>query len=257
LLKKERFLKIISELDRNDIVTVNELTSLLDVSDMTIRRDLEELSESGKLIRIHGGAQKVNVSPLEEASHLEKREVHIKEKQEIARLAANEIRDFDTIFVGPGTTLELIAPYIKNVNSLRIVTISIPIFESFKNADVQCELILAGGIYRSRSGTLIGALASNAVSGLKFDKAFVGVNGIQNSQLMTANTEEGRIQSVALNNSQTKYIVADKYKLNRNDFYTFYSLDDIDYLITNKSASYETIDYYQQYVRVINDNRRN
>ncbi|GAQ00853.1 DeoR family transcriptional regulator [Companilactobacillus farciminis] len=58
MLKKERFLKILSELDKNDIVTVNDLTTLLDCSDMTIRRDLEELSESGKLIRIHGGAQK-------------------------------------------------------------------------------------------------------------------------------------------------------------------------------------------------------
>lgn len=251
MLKKERFLKILSELDKNDIVTVNDLTTLLDCSDMTIRRDLEELSESGKLIRIHGGAQKISVSPLEEASHIEKREVHIKEKQEIAKLAANRIDNFDTIFIGPGTTLELIAQNIKNINSLRVVTISIPVFESFKNSDLNCELILAGGIYRSRSGTLIGALASNAVSGLKFDKAFVGVNGIQNSQIMTANTEEGRIQSVALNNSQKKYIVADKYKLNRNDFYTFYSLDDIDYLITNKSTSKETIDYYQQYVRLI------
>lgn len=251
MLKKERFLKILSELDKNDIVTVNDLTTLLDCSDMTIRRDLEELSESGKLIRIHGGAQKISVSPLEEASHIEKREVHIKEKQEIAKLAANKIDNFDTIFIGPGTTLELIAQNIKNINSLRVVTISIPVFESFKNSDLNCELILAGGIYRSRSGTLIGALASNAVSGLKFDKAFVGVNGIQNSQIMTANTEEGRIQSVALNNSQKKYIVADKYKLNRNDFYTFYSLDDIDYLITNKSTSKETIDYYQQYVRLI------
>ena len=251
MLKKERFLKILSELDKNDIVTVNDLTTLLDCSDMTIRRDLEELSESGKLIRIHGGAQKISVSPLEEASHVEKREVHIKEKQEIAKSAANEIENFDTIFIGPGTTLELIAQNIKNINSLRVVTISIPVFESFKNSDLNCELILAGGIYRSRSGTLIGALASNAVSGLKFDKAFVGVNGIQNSQIMTANTEEGRIQSVALNNSQTKYIVADKYKLNRNDFYTFYSLDDIDYLVTNKSTSKETIDYYQQYVRLI------
>ncbi|CAJ1189245.1 DeoR/GlpR family DNA-binding transcription regulator [Companilactobacillus nantensis] len=252
MLKKERFLKILSELDKNDIVTVNDLTTLLNCSDMTIRRDLEELSESGKLIRIHGGAQKVSVSPLEEASHVEKRQVHIKEKQEIAKLAANQIENFDTIFIGPGTTLELIAQNItKDINSLRVVTISIPVFESFKNSDLNCELILAGGIYRSRSGTLIGALASNAVSGLKFDKAFVGVNGIQNSQIMTANTEEGRIQSVALNNSQTKYIVTDKYKLNRNDFYTFYSLDDVDYLVTNKSTSKETIDYYQQYVRLI------
>ena len=251
MLKKERFLKILSELDKNDIVTVSDLTSQLEVSDMTIRRDLEELSQSGKLIRIHGGAQKINVSPLEEASHVEKREVHINEKNEIAKLAANEIKDFDTVFIGPGTTLELIAQYLENTHSLRIVTISVPVFESFKNSNVQCELILVGGTYRSRSGTLVGTLTSNAVSGLKFDKAFVGVNGIQNSQIMTANTEEGRIQSVALNNSQVKYIVADKYKLNRTDFYTFYSLDDVDYLITNKDTSQETIDYYQQYVRLI------
>jgi len=251
LLKKERFLKILSELDKNDIVTVSDLTSQLKVSDMTIRRDLEELSQSGKLIRIHGGAQKINVSPLEEASHMEKREIHIDEKSEIAKLAANQIKDFDTIFIGPGTTLELIAPYLEDKHSLRVVTVSVPVFESFKNSNVQCELILVGGTYRQRSGALLGTLASNAVSGLRFDKCFVGVNGIQNSQLMTANTEEGRVQSIALNNAQTKYIVADQYKLNRTDFYTFYSLDDVDYLITNQGISNETKDYYQQYVQLI------
>ncbi|WP_241685218.1 DeoR/GlpR family DNA-binding transcription regulator [Companilactobacillus metriopterae] len=256
LLKKERFIKILSNLDEKNVITVNDLTEKLNVSDMTIRRDLDELASSGKLIRIHGGAQKINSTTGEEASIRDKRSINLKEKQEIAKIAANEIKDFETIFIGPGTTLELIAQYIKDVHSIRVITISVDVFQSFINENVDCELILTGGTYRKRSGTLIGTVANNTIESLKFDKAFIGVNGIKNADLMTANTEEGELQNIALNNSTTKYITADKHKLNKNDFYVFYNLTDADYLITNKNNSYETIDYYQQYVSLLTEIRR-
>ena len=66
MLKKERLLKILEIVDQQDIVTVNELITTLGVSDMTIRRDLDELDKSGKLIRLHGGAQKIaNIEEVE------------------------------------------------------------------------------------------------------------------------------------------------------------------------------------------------
>ena len=64
MLKKERLLKILEIVDQQEIVTVNELINTLGVSDMTIRRDLDELDKSGKLIRLHGGAQTVSYTHL-------------------------------------------------------------------------------------------------------------------------------------------------------------------------------------------------
>lgn len=85
MLKKERLMSILKLVDQNEIVTVNDLVETLNVSDMTIRRDLDELSKSGKLIRIHGGAQSISDGGKEELSRNEKRELHLKEKEEVAK----------------------------------------------------------------------------------------------------------------------------------------------------------------------------
>ena len=144
MLKKERLMSILKLVDQNEIVTVNDLVETLDVSDMTIRRDLDELSKSGKLIRIHGGAQSISDGGKEELSRNEKRELHLKEKEEVAKKAASMIESGETIYLGPGTTNELIAKYVDDVSSLRIVTNSLPVFEGWNVKD-GVEVILIGG----------------------------------------------------------------------------------------------------------------
>lgn len=80
MLKRERLVAILEMVNTAGLVTTTELIDALQVSDMTIRRDLDELNNSGKLIRIHGGAQSIKGSTLYEPSHIEKREMHIDEK---------------------------------------------------------------------------------------------------------------------------------------------------------------------------------
>ena len=219
MLKKERLLKILEIVDQQDIVTVNELITTLGVSDMTIRRDLDELDKSGKLIRLHGGAQKIANIEEVELSRNQKKELHLVEKQEVAKLAAQKIKSGDTIYIGAGTTL---------------------------------ELILVGGNYRRHSGEFIGGLTIKLLEDLKFTKAFVGVNGVNNDNMMAANTEEGQAEALGLNNAQERYVVMDKYKFNRNDFYNFYSLYNVDALLTNSSLAPDTLEHYQAYTKIEN-----
>lgn len=230
-------------------MTVKDLISQLGVSDMTIRRDLDELADSGKLIRIHGGAQSVASSDATELSHIEKKELHLEQKEQIAKRAAKMINAGDTIYIGPGTTQELIVQYVDEVADLRVVTNSLPVFESWQIKNV--DLILVGGNFRERSGAFIGGLASDTLGDLKFNKSFVGVNGIRNESMMTANTEEGSAQAIAINNSLTKIVLADCFKVNRDDFYQFYNLYDVDYLITNDELNDEMVSHYQQYTNII------
>lgn len=249
MLKRERLLTIKKLVQEHGIITVKELIYQLGVSDMTIRRDLDELAESGKLVRVHGGAQSIDSSENNELSHIEKKEIHLVEKEQIAKRAAQFITEDDTIYIGPGTTQELIERYLPNISNLRVVTNSFPIFQSWKNRN-NVDLILVGGNYRQRSGAFIGGLANDTLGELKFNKAFVGVNGIHNESMMTANTEEGTSQSVALNNAKEKIVLADKFKINRDDFYQFYNLYDVDRLITNPDISEEMMTHYQQFTKV-------
>ncbi|MDN6194382.1 MAG: DeoR/GlpR family DNA-binding transcription regulator, partial [Alkalibacterium sp.] len=247
--KRDRLLFILSEVNKNGTVKTADLIKKLNVSDMTVRRDLDELAQSGKIIRLHGGAQSVQSSIVYEASHVEKRTLHIEEKREIAQVAAAEIQNGETIFIGPGTTLELIASYIQ-VDYLRVVTNSLPVFENFQKERPHIEIVLTGGTFRERSGAFVGELTNGTIEKLKFNRAFVGVNGIRNESVMTADTEEGQTQKKALNNAQITYILTDHHKMNKDDFYQFYSLYDIDYLITNQELTSESVAHYQQYTNI-------
>ncbi|GEP19280.1 DeoR/GlpR family DNA-binding transcription regulator [Pediococcus argentinicus] len=248
MLKNERMVKILDAVNQEGVVTVTNLVDSLSVSSMTIRRDLDELEKEEKIVRVHGGAQSINFANKNEPSYIQKRQIHLEEKNEIAKQVAGMIEDNETIFLGPGSTNELVSKYL-NVEDLRIVTNSLPVFERFRD-EHDYELCLVGGTYRSRSGAFIGSLAQDFLKSIRMHKAFVGVNGIMDNSLMNANPDEGETQSIALNQSQEKYVVADHNKLNHDDFYQFYNLQDVDGLITDNSVDDEILNHYASITRV-------
>lgn len=106
MLKRERLLTIMEKVNANGFITVTDIMESLRVSDMTARRNLDELARAGKLVRIRGGAQSISMPQKLERSNTEKLTVQIEAKKEIARYASQLINDGETIFIGPGTTLE-------------------------------------------------------------------------------------------------------------------------------------------------------
>jgi len=230
------------------VISANKLMQLLNVSDMTIRRDLEELDNAGKLVRVHGGAQSLNYQRIIELSHDEKKELNIREKIDAACKAAKYIKENETVFFGPGTTIEAIVDFI-DVKELRIVTNSLSVFEKFQQKNAMYEIYLVGGSYRDKTRTFVGSIANEVLTNLKFDKAFIGVNGINETQVSTYNIEEGSSQKIALNNSILKIIVADHYKFDKEDFYQFYPLSDIDLIITDDGIEK---DKFTKYVNLVN-----
>lgn len=257
MLKTERQQSILAMCDRYGTITVKFIQEVLDVSDMTIRRDLEELAQSQKLLRVHGGAQKINetkeiVSSIEanELSHKEKKKLHTKEKEYIAKNAAAYInQEDDTIFLGSGTTIELMTQYIDSP-SLRIVTNSLPVFNLLSETK-SFELYLIGGLYREKTGAFVGSIANEAVQKIGIKKAFVGVNGLKGPEVSNFSIEEGTLQKIVLDNAAEKCLVSDANKFNHSDFYNFYDLRKIDALFTDSTLSPELKSYYQQYTRII------
>ncbi|KRO15589.1 bacterial regulatory s, deor family protein [Lacticaseibacillus saniviri JCM 17471 = DSM 24301] len=237
-------------MDQKGIVTVNEIGEQLNVSTMTVRRDLDELAEDKTIIRIHGGAQSRNYVKMTELSRVEKRALHVDAKNEIAKIVASMIEPGDTVYLGPGTTNELVAQHLE-VADVRLITNSLPVFESFEDKTNRYTLQLIGGSYRARSGTFIGSLANEMLERLRFTKAFISVNGISGKSVSNASPEEGQTQRIALNNADQRYVVGDHSKLNKRDFYSFYDLDQIDGLITDSGASPTAIAECNQITKVI------
>lgn len=249
VLKSERLSRIVELVNKEGVVTATRLIESLNVSDMTIRRDLDELDEAHKLIRVHGGAQSLDHQKMIELSHDEKKEIHMSEKIQAAQKAAASIVEGETIFFGPGTTIETIADYVE-VSDIRVITNSLPVFERFQQKEHDYKIYLIGGSYRQKTGAFVGSIANEMLKTLKFDKAFIGVNGISETQVSTYNIEEGSSQKIVLDNSNEKIIVADHYKLDKEDFYQFYPLSDIDRIITDNNIPAEKLEQYTQFTKI-------
>lgn len=251
-MKETRHNLILKLLQENDLVKVSVLAKELGVTEMTVRRDLQELENDGLLIRTHGGARGLgNQTALHlELSHATKREINLEEKKHIARIIAANIHDNETVFLGSGSTIELVYHYL-DINRAKIITNSIYVFDKFKY-DERYELILTGGSYRSKTGSFTGTIANDFISTINVEKSFIGVNGIDDHSIYNANEDEGVVQQSILNNSRKKYIIADNEKFDKLDFYKFYDLSDVDYLITDENLSAETKATYSKWVEIIN-----
>lgn len=250
MLKDQRLETIQKLITTHGIIGVADLTTKLGVTEMTIRRDLKKLEEEGLIQRIHGGAKLPEELPKKELSHIEKQEINITEKMYIAKIIASLIESDDTIFLGPGTTIELVYDYLQ-VIPMRVITNSIHVFNKFNQSNMY-DLILIGGSYRERTGAFVGSIANQALSDLRVRKAFIGVNGVSRNTAFTSNEEEGTTQSTILDNAQERYLVADHSKVTKEDFFSFYELDATTALITDDKLSSAKKKELEQYTKVIN-----
>lgn len=248
MLKTER-LHAIMLLESNGQIKSSQVMEQLTVSDMTVRRDLAELEKQGLVERFHGGAKLQDFYRQEERSHIEKKVVHHEEKEKIARKAAELVNDGDTIFLGPGTTIELFPQYIK-AEFLRIVTNCQPIFERLNKLKKNWKIYLLGGELREATQCFVGGITNESLKGMNFHKSFFSCNALSKQKIMTATFEEGKPQQIALNNSVERFLLIDHSKVGKRDFSVYYDLRDVTAVITDadEEKCYEKIDKKQKYL---------
>ena len=158
--KHQRMVEIEKLVNRRGVITVTEIVEMMKVSDMTIRRDLAELEEQGLITRIHGGARSNQQLKYREIPHEEKLYQHIAAKRQVASKAAKLIQDGETIFLGPGTSVEILAEEIQN-EELRVITNCLPIFnELYKKSSDTFKVILLGGEMRDLTQAFVGEITN-------------------------------------------------------------------------------------------------
>ncbi|HEQ2219470.1 DeoR/GlpR family DNA-binding transcription regulator [Streptococcus pyogenes] len=251
--KKERHEKILDILKVDGFIKVKDIIDEMNISDMTARRDLDTLADKGLLIRTHGGAQYLDYSSAKdeghEKTHTEKKVLQTTEKKQIAQRAKNIIKDGETVFIGPGTTLEHLAVELKNRN-IRVITNSLPVF-LILHPSTTIDLILIGGECREITGAFVGAIAINNLESLTFSKAFVSANAVYNNSIATYSDLEGEVQRVALNNAVEKILLVDSTKFESYDFYNFYQLDQVNLIVTDKNVTTNIIEKYKKFSKII------
>ncbi len=248
MLKEERQKIILDKLEENNIIQVSQMTELLNVTEMTIRRDLIELEKKELLIRIHGGASKIEKTQPKEFSNEEKLLKNKDLKMEIAGKIGQILMPEQNIYLGAGTTMEYVSEFIGD-KKLNIFTNSLYLFNKLVFLD-NVNIKLIGGEFRKVTGAFVGALSLDLVSKMRFNQVFIGVNGVNNGKAYTYSPEEGILQKEILNNSFDRYLVADSTKLGYEDLYHFYNLEDARF-ITDSKITDKQIEDIEKYTELI------
>lgn len=241
MLTDERHQYILKQLSRDGLVKSQELMKELDCSESTIRRDLDTLEAKGLLVRVHGGAKRF-YEVEREISFTEKTSKNVQEKQEIAQYAASLVKDGDTIFLDAGTTTIHMIPYLKNKHT-RIVTNAVQ--HASLLADQNNEVMLIGGMLKNTTKAVVGATGSAQLKQYRFNKAFLGINGIDLEYgLTTPDPEEAVIKQQAIENSAKVFVLADKSKWNKVTFVNIEAMDSVT-IISNELDHQEFEAYFK------------
>ena len=232
ILKSERKQLILDEIKEKKFLQLEEMVQLLDSSESTVRRDLDELELEGHLRRVHGGAEVVSKLQTEESIQ-EKSIKNVQKKMEIAQKALSLIEDGDVIFIDAGTTTELLVELLDRKN-LTVVTDSI--HHAAKLVEKNFKTIIIGGFVKQSTDASIGRAAVEQISQLNFDKAFIGMNGVDESFLTTPDMEEAAIKKTIKENALKTYVLLDASKIGQVSFAKVARIERVA-LITNHSES--------------------
>ena len=250
--KRERLEEITRLVNQKGTIRVSDIVKLLNVTDMTVRRDLVELEEQGVLTKIHGGARSNKAFQYREYSHAEKHIQNKEAKQAIASKAAQLIEDGDTIFLGPGTTVAFLAEALNN-QRLTVITNCMPVFTLLmakKTEDFQ--VFLLGGEYRQVTEAFVGEITNTSLEKLRFSKMFFLGNGVRDGEVMTSTLAEAYTQNLALKHSLEKYLLLDSSKIGKDDFTSFCKLRDLTALITDVKTEDENYRSLEPEIEIIN-----
>src|SRR5664279_5767232 len=173
MLAGQRQLLILEEVRLRGAVRVAELTELLDVSDMTVRRDLDVLAGAGLVDKVHGGATAPGRLSAEEPGFEAKSHRQLREKEAIARAAAALVEPGQSIGLTAGTTTWRLAHHLSDVPDLTIVTNSIQVANVLhRESRPNLTVVLTGGV-RTPSDALVGPIALAAIRSLHLDVLFM------------------------------------------------------------------------------------
>lgn len=201
---RERKEKILDLLDLNGDLSYEQFVISLNVSEATVRRDLEKMNKENLIIRYWGGAKRNPSRVIRQRSILDS--TVSDEVRFIGEYAGNLVKDKEFIFIGSGLTTLAMIDYIKPTN-ISVVTNGIPQAEALKRKGINAFLL--GGFIKEYSRAIVGEQTVSMLKSYSFDKSFIGVNGISGAlDLLSADHYEYEIKKAAINRSKNNYILA-------------------------------------------------
>ncbi len=231
MLSAERLSKIKKIIKDRGSVQVDELERELNVSSMTIRRDLIKLQEEGMIERCHGGA-----IAKQEIKYATKQIINKDTKIKLAKTCASLVLPGNTVFLDAGTTTYEIAKLIKDIPNLLVVTNDLEIAMLLKEHPI--DLYICGGQIQKETGAIFGEYTNNLLADFYFDIGFFGTASInENLDITTPTIEKMVYKRNAIKQCKYSYLVADQSKFNQQNLVKVNNLCDYTGIITNYQFS--------------------
>jgi len=199
--------------DEKDFLSIEDMKKLLNVSEITIRRDMKELNDRALVQKVYGGIKKIDSNP-PEAQFAQRRMSHANEKALIAKLSLEFVEEGDTIFIdASSTTFEFAKVCREKRNNLHVVTTSlVTALELIKNPTNTVTII--GGMIRTENMSVIGTTAENMAENLNVEKVFISCRTFEpNEGTFETNSSESAIKRIMADNSNKVYLLVDSSKL--------------------------------------------
>lgn len=231
----ERRKRIMDLLKEKKVLKHSELTEELGISIDTLRRDLNILSENREIEKIYGGIKLVETD-IGESAMADRMVSHLEEKESIARLCDEQIREGDCIYIDSGSTTYQLAKAIKNRKNLTVVTNSLPVITELINSEV--ELIIIGGKIRRHESSVIAYDYIFNFDELNILKAFICASGITTERgISDYNLEEAVTRKKIIELSKEVYVAADHTKFGKEVTVRIAPIEKIDYIVTDQHVS--------------------
>lgn len=214
-------------------VFVDELSQKFEVSEVTIRNDLDQLEQKNLLVRARGGAMKVEGMVGIDYGIDKKDKINLEQKVRIGQRASQLIKDSEVIIIDSGTTTAEMAKNIGNIKDMTVITNALNI-ANILSGNLAINLIVPGGFMRKNSFSLVGPMAEKSLRNFNVDKLFLGVDGLDTKHgLFTPNLEEAHLNMVMIDISNEVILLSDSSKFNKRSFAFICDIDKIDVVITD------------------------
>ena len=236
MLAIERRNKTIEILQREKRVVVSNLSSLFNVTEETIRRDLEKLEKEGIAKKTYGGAI-LNESLYVDLPYTVRKKANVSNKQYIARVISSLIEDGDHIMLDGSSTAVYIAKYLKDKKNLTIITNSLEILLELSDV-VGWKILSTGGSLKEGALALYGYQAEKMIGSYHVDKAIISCKGMDLEKGITdSNEADANIKKLMLDSANVKILAVDKSKFDKISFTKIIDLSELDILVTDQEMN--------------------
>ncbi|MDJ0664728.1 MAG: DeoR/GlpR family DNA-binding transcription regulator [Acidimicrobiia bacterium] len=232
MLPRQRQNYILDKIRQTGGVKVADLVRDLEVSDMTIRRDLDVLAQSGRVVKVHGGATAINQRAAHEPGFGAKSSLQRREKEAIAAAAAALVQPGTAIGLSAGTTTHILAQQLLEIPALTVVTNSVWVADALHEGGAPDQTVLLTGGRRTPSDALVGPFAVAALRTVHLDQVFMGVHGFDSKAgLTTPNMLEAETNRALVDAGRQLVVVADHTKWGAVGMNSITTLNRIDVLV--------------------------